>query len=67
MIGKEIRSVMDYWECMNEIDRGSLMESLYINPELGQKEFKELPQHVRSMLYALWDHKWKYLKHELEF
>ena len=66
-MAKQIRNLRNYWESMNEVDRGSLMESIYINKEIGILEFSKIPNHLRAMLYSLWNKKWRHQKNEINF
>lgn len=64
---KQLRNLRDYWGSMNEVDRSSLMESIYINKEIGILEFDKIPNHIRAMLYSFWNSKWRYQKNEINF
>jgi hypothetical protein len=62
---KDINNAKEYWESLHEIDRANLLESIYIDKELSKLDFYNLPNHIRFILYAIFNTKWKDLKYEL--
>lgn len=64
---KELHNMENYWNSLPKVDRCSLMEPLYIVPEIGNLEFNDIPSHLRSMFYRQWESKWKHYTHELTF
>jgi hypothetical protein len=63
----EIRNVMEYWESLHKIDRCSLLETIYIDSELGNYKYEDLHGHIRLILVSLFNYKWKHQTHELTF
>lgn len=54
----------EYYNLFEIIDRQSFLSSLYINEDLAYLDFKNLPPHIRKMLY---DYYPKIKDKEIEF
>jgi hypothetical protein len=61
---ENIRGMQEYWASLDPVDRSSLLETLYIDPEFGKCEWTEIPGHIRSILYRKYDSVWKDIDYE---